>query len=784
MNIARPQSSVRAWRRGVLAATLGLSLMQVAAPTCFALDDNEQLLFADGVYGRGMWDVAFKEYDLALAQATNTPREAMVLYRMGECSRALGRTNEAEGFYVRSGSVPSGGDYRFRAGLRRVELLDAAGRVPDAIQLAAGLAQAGPTGELAAACQYTLGSLQERAGLTNQAAAAYQTIVERYSQSAFISLAALELGNIVARREPDSPRGAALYSLAATNAAGPRVGAEAWFQLGELYFRQRQFEPSARAYERLLTLYPSDERAAESRLQMAWASHHSGLYASALTVCETALKAGVGDREAEWLYLKANCERQLVRNDEAVQTYTRLLQAHPTGDIAEMGGYEKALVLFKMGRYAETIQQARTLPPNARIEKDTYWLLAESSAAVKDDAMAVQYYRLVADKFPRSDLAADAIYRLAHLLQKKGELPQAAEWFNRLAADFPTNGLAAQALFAAGLCENKAGRPEAAARDWGRVIEVYPASRFVEDAFYQKAEAEMQLKQDELSLATWRELLRRYPASRYLSDAHFWSGVLLEERGRLEEAEAGFRNALKAAPSSELEARVRYRLALVLQRRQQPDESAALLQGLLTSTGTNTFGPELLEWLTDYHLGRKDYAKAVESATSLTRQASGEAWQQIAWCLQGKALQGAGRGAEAQAAFEKAVALTAKTQAAAEAWLRLGELALQAGDFPKARQAFEKAVIASSADTLVAIRVQSYAGLARTLKAQGDWEGAARHFLSVGVLFDDPALVPECLHEAAQAYAKLGRTDDSAKVIKDLVTRYPESEWAKRYPKP
>jgi TolA-binding protein len=784
MNTGRLQSRLSPGRRVLVSAALGLGLLLGALPGALALDSNEQLLFADGVYGRGMWDVAFKEYDLVLTQVTNTPLEAMVLYRLGECSRALGRTNEAERFYVRAGALPSGGDYRFRSGLRRVELLEAGGRAADAVELAGGLVRAGPTGDVAAACQYALGSLQEHVGRTNEAAAAYEAIVERHARSPFASLAALALGNIIAQRDPQSPRGAALYMLAATNAAGPRVGAEAWFQLGELHFRQRRFEDSARAYERLLTQYPDDERVPDSRLQMAWASHHSGLYAAALTLCDTALKAGAGARESEWLYLKANCERQLVRSEAAIQTYTRLLQSHPGADIADMAGYEKALVWFKMGRYGEAIQQARALPPNPRIEKDTYWLLAEAGAAVKDDALAVQYYRLLADKFPRSELAADAMYRLAHLLQKRSELPQAAEWFKRLAGDFPTNDLAPQALFAAGLCESKAGRGETAARDWGRLIEKYPASRFVEDALYQKGIAETHLKQDEPALATWRELVRRYPASRYLADAHFWSAVLLEERGRLEEAEAGYRGALKAAPAAELEARVRFRLALVLQRRQQPDESATLLQGLLATAGTNTFGPELLEWLTDYHLGRKDYAKALESASRLTRQATGEAWQQIAWCLQGKALQGAGRAEEARAAFEKAVALTARTQAAAEAWLRLGDLALQASDYPKAKQSYEKAVTLSSADTLLAIRVQGYAGLARTLKAQGDWEGAARHFLSVGVLFDDPVLVPECLHEAAQAYAKLGRAEDSTKVIQDLVKRYPDSEWAKRYRKP
>lgn len=745
-----------------------------------ALDASEQMDFADGVYARGLWDVALKEYEVTLALVTNTVREAGVLFRMGECQRALGRTNEALTLFLRAGALPTAGEYRFRSGLRRVDILESTGNVTGALQLAGALMQANPTGDLAAACQYTLGSLRERTGDAREAAASYGAVLERFPASPFASIAALALGNLLGRQDPGAARAADLYAFAATNAASPRVGAEAWFQLGEHYFRQRQFERSVRAYERLASLYPTDERVADSRLQRAWASHHAGLYTEALSLCDAALKGGAGERQAEWLYLKANCERQLLQNEAALQTYGALLRVQAKGDLADLAGYESALVLFKAGRFAEAAQQARGLNPNPRTEKDSYWLLAECGAALHDDAMAVQYYRLLSDKFPRSDLAPDAVYRLGHLLQKKGEWVQAAEWFNRLASDYATHALAPKALLAAGFCENKAGRAEPAVRAWARLIDGYPQSPLLEDALYQKAMAEVTLKRDAQSLVTWRLLLDKYPGSRFAADAWFWTGVLLEESGKWDESEKALRSAREAKPAAELDARIRFRLALVLQRRNQPDESATLLQGLIGSSVTNALSPELLEWLSDYHLGRKDYAKAVEAAALLTRRADTEAWQQIAWCLSGKALLGAGRRDEARTAFEKAVALSARTQAACESWLRLGDLALQAGDPAAAGPAYEKAVTLAATDAVMHIRMQGYAGLGRTLKARGDLEGAARHFLSVGVLFDDPAVVPECLYEAAEAYAKLGRSDDSAKVAKDLVARYPTSEWAKK----
>lgn len=764
-----------------LATALMAAALVLGAGRGWALDAAEQLQFADGVYARGLWDVALSEYEVALALVTNTPAEASVLYRMGECRRALGQTNDAEVLYRRAAEVPGAGEYRFKAGLRRVELSEAEGRVGDALQLTDALVRSGPTGDLAAVCRYTLGNLQERSGLTNAACATYETLLTQHAGSAYVSLAALALANILTARDPVSARAASLYSLAATNAAGPRVGGEAWFQLGEILFRQRQYEASARAYEQLVTRYPGDERVADSRLQRAWASHHAGLYAAGLTACDDALKAGAGKHEAEWLYLKANCERQLARYDAALETYAALLQRHPGGDVAQAAGYERALVLFKTGRYTEAVQAGRPLTPGPRLEKDLYWLLAESGAAMGDDALAVQYYRLLVDKYPRAELAADAMYRLGHLMQKKGDLLPAAEWFVRLAGDFPTNALAAQALYAAGACRNKAGQADAAIRDWGRLIQAYPSSAFTEEALYRKGIGETALKRDEQATATWRELLKRYPSTRFAAEANFWSGVLAEERGRLDEAESAFRTALGAKPAADLEARARFRLALVLQRRNMPDESASLLQGLLAGGVTNAFTPELLEWLTDYRLQRKEYPAAVEVSALLAQRAGTEAWQQIAWCLHGKALAGAGRTEDARAAFEKTVTIGARSQAAADAWLRLGDLALQGQDAAGARRAYEKAAALSSADTLLALRVQAYAGLARALKAQGDLEGAARHFLSVGVLFDDASLVPECLHEAAAAYAALGRADDSAKIVKDLKSRYPDSPWAQRY---
>jgi TolA-binding protein len=383
-------------------------------------------------------------------------------------------------------------------------------------------------------------------------------------------------------------------------------------------------------------------------------------------------------------------------------------------------------------------------------------------------------------EFPASALAADALYRLGHLIQKRGELRQAAEVFGQLAANYPKHELAPQALFAEASCFGRAKQNEDAVAAWARLIEKYPGSKFVEESLYQKGMVEVALRRDEQARSTLGELLKTFPGTRFLADAQFWLGVLLEEKGKLDDAERAFRKALESKPSPELMMKGQFRLGLVMQRQGKIDEAAKIFQALLETSFKMQFTPELLEWMAEYYLGRNQFVLADETADTLMARTATDTWKQIAWSIKGKAELGQGRQVMARQAFEKAVGIDIKGAAAAEARLKLGDLCLAAGEMAEAKAEYERAAGMAVADTLLSVRVHAYAGIAKALKAQGNLDGAARHFLSVAVLFDDPVLVPECLDEAAEAFAKAGRKDESDKVVKELLERYPDSVWAKK----
>jgi TolA-binding protein len=59
------------------------------------------------------------------------------------------------------------------------------------------------------------------------------------------------------------------------------------------------------------------------------------------------------------------------------------------------------------------------------------------------------------------------------------------------------------------------------------------------------------------------------------------------------------------------------------------------------------------------------------------------------------------------------------------------------------------------------------------LAASGDQAEAAKAFLTVAVLYDDPQVTPKALMKAAEAYRKAGNTFEAEKALKELQQRYP-----------
>lgn len=761
--------------------SLGLVLQGLAWA---GMNSADQKQLADGLFGRGLYAMAAREYAVYVAGVTNDPRVAEAGFRLGECYRELGRIPEAEDAYTRVETEFPSSPYRFRAGMRRAELLMAAGKPTDASAVLTALLAAEPPAELAATALFMQGQSWEQAGLKSEAITAYTRLIKNHAPLAISGYGRLALGLLYAAEPATLNEAQVQLTAAAENPPTPRVGAEAWFQLAELHYNAKAFAAAAEAYGQLAARYPADDRTRESRLQRAWSTLYSGRPAEVLRLADEVLMTTVSNRPPEgteeWLYLKANSLRQLQRFPEAVAVYARLIADVPTGRYAGPGAVEKALALFKGGSHREAIAQAKGLLNDAANRREMLWVLAESHAALKEDSEAISYYRMLVAQFPDAPMAIEARYRLARLLQQGEDFLAAADLYEAIVKDAPTDPLAAQALFSAAWCRGKANRPEDALRNWTQFIAQYNPHEWRDEALFQKAMTEIFLRRDTQAMVTLDRLLADFPQTRFQAEASYWRGVLFDSAARWTEADSALRAALAARPTPELEQKIRFQLALVCQKLKKTDESAELFQTLLSTPMNEKMPPDLLEWLAEHHLGKGLPAVAEVSARLLTQRAGTDAWRQRGWFLVGRATLAQNRPKEAEEAFQRVLALPGDTEARAQSALELGHLALSAGALPEARKRYEEAAQMAADDAMIPLRARSYIGIARVLKQQGDAAGAARYFLSVAVLFDDPDCVPECLYEAGELFGQLNQREERDRAFRELAERYPDSFWNRK----
>jgi tetratricopeptide (TPR) repeat protein len=344
----------RARRSNTAFAAVGAGLVLLVAARGADEQIEERLQFADGLFARGMFKLAAGEYEGLLKESPDGPGADAATFRLGECYRGLNRIPDAERAFRTVYTKFPQSPYRLRAGYKRATLFVDTGQFEAAVELFDRVLKDKPPAEIEAAALFFKADALARMERIEDAAGLLRRVVDRHAGDRYHAYALLKLGQIEAVNRGRPAKALPLFEQAIEAAGTDRVRAEALFQAAEVHFRAGAFDKSAGRYEELLNRYPRDARSIEARLQAAWAAHHAGLYNEALQRADEALAQGEADgmaagKRAEWLYLKANCERQLVKSKEAIATYARLVGEYPRSRFVNAARYEKAVTFYRMG---------------------------------------------------------------------------------------------------------------------------------------------------------------------------------------------------------------------------------------------------------------------------------------------------------------------------------------------------------------------------------------------------------------------------------------------------
>lgn len=296
--------------------------------------------------------------------------------------------------------------------------------------------------------------------------------------------------------------------------------------LGQIYVKMGRREEAIEAYQAVIATSEDPRERVEFTLLLAELYYGLGRYEEAIAQTQAAIDARLEDRKPEEgdplkdraYFVLGNAYVRMENPVEAQRVFSKALELSPRSTLRLDLLYGKAASAFALERYDEVVP-----------------LLQE-----------------FVSRSPDSPNLESAHYFLAYAYLRQEEIAQAVVWFGRLADRFPASTVAAEALFQQGEGFFNLSRFGDAAASYKKVLDGHPDSEFVDNAMYNLAWCHFELAQPEEAVAQFSTLVARYPGSPFAVSAQFSLGDHYFNKGEYEAARVAYQGIVDAYPNSEV----------------------------------------------------------------------------------------------------------------------------------------------------------------------------------------------------------------------------------------
>lgn len=373
-----------------------------------SVDTQDRLQLADGLFRRSLFDLAACEYQ-TLAANPQVPERDSVLFRLAECYRRVGKNNEAAAVYKQLVELCPDSIQVPRARLQHaLILLDRGGAsLEEAVKALDPLTQKGIAAEVRSAALYHKGEALEKLKRNTEALQCYEVLRKEFADSDYGNYSALKSAWILSQsaKKEDKRSALGIYLELAYGAKDKKVAEEACYFAAQVSLTSEKFEESADLFKMLRTKYPASPRIKEGALAAAWSCFYCGRYQEGAEILDLIINETGDPLREEVLYVRANCFRELSRNDEAVALYDQQLELAPNGRLAQKAHYEKLTTLYRTGKYAEVLAAIKAFSnPGEELMDNVLWMKAEAAMKTDQQDAVIQACRTLVEKCPKSPL--------------------------------------------------------------------------------------------------------------------------------------------------------------------------------------------------------------------------------------------------------------------------------------------------------------------------------------------------------------------------------------------
>ena len=742
-----------------------------------------QLAVADDFFTRKQPQAAVAEYEKFLVMASGTtPGRERALFRLGESQRLMGSVTAAEATFQRLVEGNPSGSFAPAASFRLGELRESRGYL-DGAASSFDLAAKGATDpSIREAALYREAVCYGKTGQKEQSAALLKRLAGEEGASGKGSYrlpALLQLASEAAQAGKREEALAWYGKVLSSDAAGTSGEAlsEAGLKAAVLNSELGNTQEARKLFEQVATSKQAGRWGEVASLGALRIASDAGDSESVLRLSEKSLTGNPGNRE-EILLLRANALRKLGRHEKALEEYDRLQREFPESKAASSARFQRLLVFYALRNanlIGEIDQYLLSATDPADRAKAQLLKAEEILRSGRHKEAAALYHGIDTGALPEAS-RPDILYKEAWAFTQGGERAAALGALDRFLEKYPDDQRSPSALAQRGLLKQQDNDLPGAAADFLALLERYPKAPERELALQQKALLLGQQQDNKGMSAAFSQLLQDYPKSAAAPQAHYWIGWAAFEEKDYGKAITELA-ASRAGDPKQFGERAGLRILLAeyyqTHAAEAAREAAALKPALIP--------PEVGRWIGLRMLEAGDNAKAERFLSPLVKEGlPGAEDAEIQGAL-ASALTAQSKFREAQVPAAACLRLARDPASRAHALLVAAAIQRSMKNLQQAASMADEAMLLQPEGPLNAeARILS----GDLLAARQDDIGAAKAYMTVGVLNDDPVLTPKALTRAAEAYRRAGNITEARKALEELHKRFPNAPVSAASPAP
>jgi TolA-binding protein len=730
-----------------------------------------QLAIADGLYVRKLYDLAAPEYEKYLGQYPGDSSRPSAMYRLADCYSRLGQDLPAVNTYRMLISEARTGEFVGSAAFRLASRAFDQKEFQTAASLYAKAYENAKSPEIKITARYYQGKCLELTNKKNDAKTAYEEVARTKENNPYRDAARLSVAYF-ALETNQKEQAFDLFQNLASDAVKPVVKAEAMTRAGILAADLKKRDQAEQLFKSTIALNAEGKWKQIAQLELMRLEYDSDKFSQILDSYAKNLNALGDETKPGVLLIVANSYRQMGKHQKALEIYNQLIRQYSATPEAIDARYQRLLSLDQL-REPSLVKEVDTYlatgPARDRADKAKL-LKAQALVQQNDFALAAKLYlELVNSSLPDA-YKADCYYAAGYTLSQIQDKERAIQAFSGLIDHFPNYKNVAKALLKRALLYQETKNYTAALKDFSTIIQSNGNSEERETALLQKGLTLGQQGDYAGMNDSFQQLLKEFPNSPGAAQASYWIGWTAFDQKRYADAIAPLIDARKRNPT-EYDEKVSLRLVYCYQTLNQPADAAREIDNFIKNDPKRiSLVVDACRWLGGVFYDAKQYEGAAKYLSLIGKNLDKTSFDKVVWLTLANSENQLQAFSEAIPAAKTYLEQATDPSDRARGFIALSLAQLGAKQFDEATKAAEQALNLQPEGRLNA---DARMGIGEIEFARGNYENAAKSYLSVAVLYEDPEVTPRALEKAYHAFQQAGNQDQASKTLSELKSRFP-----------